>query len=47
MTILQKIVKNKRKEVLNQKQLFPYNYLEKSIFFKNKNNSLVKMLKKK
>ena len=46
MTILQEIVKNKRKEVLKQKQLFPYNHLEKSTFFKNKNNSLVKMLKK-
>lgn len=46
MTILEEIISYKRKEVLKQKQLFPYNYLEKSTFFKNKNTSLVKILKK-
>ena len=46
MTILEEIISYKKREVLKQKKLFPYNYLEKSTFFKNKNKSLVEILKK-
>ena len=46
MTILEEIISYKKREVLKQKKLFPYNYLEKSTFFKNPSKSLVKILKK-
>ena len=45
MTILDNIIRHKKTEVAKQKKLCPYSYLEKSSFFKNPNNSLVKRLR--
>ena len=44
MKILDDIIRHKKKEVIKQKKLFPYTFLEKSSFFKNPTNSLVKRL---
>lgn len=45
MSILNKIIANKKKEVELKKKLFPTNYLEKSPLFDRKTFSLTKKLK--
>ena len=46
MSILNKIIANKKKEVELKKKLFPTNYLEKSPLFDRKTYSLTKKLKR-